>query len=53
LYYTEARVIDVIDQERPTQTATTAPSGGAVIDVEARAAITDIITKLQAANIYS
>lgn len=52
-YYTEAKVTTVIDTLRPTQAATAVPTGGTVIDIEARATISDLITKLQAANIIA
>ena len=60
-YYTQAKVDARITSEtpaiveslKPSQSAPTAPTGGSVIDVEARASFNALITKLQAANIIN
>jgi hypothetical protein len=51
LYYTDARVNNRVNVLRPTQASPAVPSGGIVIDVEARQVISSIITALKSANI--
>lgn len=51
LYHTEQRVVDIIDIQRPKQPSLSAPTGGTVIDVQARQAISQIISKLTAAGV--
>lgn len=53
LYYTQARADARVDALRPTQATITAPTGGTIIDAEARTAITSLTAALVAANILS
>lgn len=58
-YYTQAKVDAriivqtpaIVESLKPSQSAPTSPTGGSVIDIEARASFNALITKLQAANI--